>query len=314
MPRLVLSLSLLVSAFSVLSGAQQQPQVFRAGSDTVRVFVTATDKDKRLVTNLTRDQFEVRDEGKPQPLTQFDNSPQPIHLIVLLDVSGSMVGNLSVLRGACEELFSHLGPNDRARVGSFGNEIIISPTFTRDPRALSSALPMDISPSASTPLWRAMDTAMNELKDAPGRHVVLVLSDSKDSGTGKWGQKYIGQLDVAERAQREDVLVYGIGVRSRLPLGAAQGMSPMDRMRETFPDPGLSRIAEDTGGGYFELRPREDLAEAFARVAEELHSQYLLGFTTPARDGKTHEISVRVTAKDVKLRARKSYLAPKATR
>jgi Ca-activated chloride channel homolog len=310
MPRLIVSLSLLVSAFSVF-GSAQQPQVFRAGSDTVRVFVTATDKDKRLVTNLTRDQFEVRDEGKPQPLTQFDNSPQPIHLIVLLDVSGSMVGNLSLLRQACEELFSHLGPEDRARVGSFGNEIIISPTFTRDPRALSSALPADISPSASTPLWRAMDTAMNELKDAPGRHVVLVLSDSKDSGTGKFGQKYIGQLDVAERAQREDVLVYGIGVRSRLPMGMTQGMNPMDRMRETFPDPGLSRIADDTGGGYFELRPREDIGAAFARVADELHNQYLLGFSPTKRDGKLHKLEVHVSAKDLKIRSRSSYQAPK---
>ncbi len=72
--------------------ATQQDQVFRGTSDAVRVFVTVMDGDGRLVTNLTREDFEIRDEGKPQPITLFDNTPQPIRLIVMLDVSGSMVG------------------------------------------------------------------------------------------------------------------------------------------------------------------------------------------------------------------------------
>jgi hypothetical protein len=91
-------------AFGVLTlvgaTAAQQP-VFRGGGDAVRVFVTVTDGDSRLVTNLGREDFEVRDEGKPQPLTLFDNTPQPIRLIVMLDVSGSMEGNLPLLRAAC---------------------------------------------------------------------------------------------------------------------------------------------------------------------------------------------------------------------
>ena len=70
--------------------AAQQPPTFRGGSDVVRVFVTAIDKDGRLVTTLTRENFEVRDEGHSQPITQFDNKPQPVRLIVMLDVSGSM--------------------------------------------------------------------------------------------------------------------------------------------------------------------------------------------------------------------------------
>src|SRR4029079_2130662 len=90
-----------------------------AVSDVVRVFATVIDRDGRLVTALTKEQFEVRDDGKPQPLTQFDNSPLPIRLIVMLDVSGSMEGNLQLLRDASDELFSRLGRDDLARVGSF---------------------------------------------------------------------------------------------------------------------------------------------------------------------------------------------------
>src|SRR4051812_44557662 len=104
MARLLVSLAIVISAISV-TAAVQEPQVFRGTSDTVRILTTVTDKDNRIVTNLTRDQFEVRDNGRPQPLTQFDNSPQPIRLIALLDVSGSMAGNLNLLRGACEALF-----------------------------------------------------------------------------------------------------------------------------------------------------------------------------------------------------------------
>src|SRR5215212_6298095 len=84
------------------AAVQQEPPVFRGRADVVRVFVTVTDRDGRLVTTLTQDQFDVRDEGKPQPIVLFDNTPQPVQLIVMLDVSGSMEGNLPLLRRAAE--------------------------------------------------------------------------------------------------------------------------------------------------------------------------------------------------------------------
>src|SRR5262245_12921829 len=132
MNRLHLSAAVLVTALAASLGLHAQQPVFRGASDIVRVFVTVTDRDGRLVTTLARDNFEVRDEGKPQPITQFDNSPQPIRLIVMLDVSGSMSGNLPLLRDAGAQLFARLGKDDVARVGSFGNDVTISPTFTND--------------------------------------------------------------------------------------------------------------------------------------------------------------------------------------
>ena len=80
---------------------------------------------------------------------------------------------------------------------------------------------------------------------------------------------------------------------------------------DDLPDPGLARVSEDTGGGYVEIRPGEDLGEAFARVADELHAQYLLGFAPPKRDGKVHDVDVRVSEKGLKPRARRSYVAQK---
>jgi hypothetical protein len=82
-------------------------------------------------------------------------------------------------------------------------------------------------------------------------------------------------------------------------------------MSADLPDPGLALVAEQTGGGYAEIRFGEDLGAAFTGIADELHSQYLIGFAPPRRDGKVHEVEVRVTGRGLKPRARKSYVAPK---
>jgi Ca-activated chloride channel family protein len=293
--------------------AAQQP-VFRGSGDVVRVFSTVTDRDGRLVTTLGRDEFEVRDEGKPQPITQFDNTPQPIRLVVMLDVSGSMEGNLQLLRAASDELFTRLRPDDLVRVGTFGLDVDVGAAFTRDLRELRAALPRSIAPDAPTPLWRAVDeaiTAFGSEKDM--RSVILVLSDGKDSGPISFRQRYVSQVEVIERARREDVMVYGIGMRSR-GRRAPPGLGPgglQAALEADLPDGGLALVAEHTGGGYLEIRPNQDLGAAFARVADELHSQYLLGFAPPRKDGKVHEIEVKLAQKGLKARARKTYTAPK---
>lgn len=296
-------------------GALQQQPVFRGTGDAVRVFVTVTDRDGRLVTTLTRDDFEVRDEGTPQPITLFDNTPQAIRLVVMLDVSGSMEGNLPLLRAASEQLFARLRPDDVARVGTFGRDVTVSPAFTSNRDELRNALPTMIAPDAPTPLWRAIDEAMTAFGDQQeGRSVILVLSDGKDSGAIDFGQPVASQAGVIDRARAEDVMIYAVGMRSRgqrrmPPGGGRGGLRAM--LLEDLPDPGLARVAQETGGGYTEIRFGEDLNAAFARVADELHSQYLIGFAPPRRDGKVHDIDVRIAQRGLTPRARKSYVAPK---
>ena len=106
-----------LACVAAVTGLAAQEATFRGTSDAVRVFATVTNRDGQLVPDLTRDSFEVRDEGKPQPITIFDNTPQRIRLVVMLDVSGSMEGNLPLLRAASEQLFKRLRPDDVARVG-----------------------------------------------------------------------------------------------------------------------------------------------------------------------------------------------------
>ena len=314
MIRMLVGVLVAISLVGVRAAQEQQQPVFRGGSEAVPVFVTVTDGSGRLVTTLNQDAFEVRDEGKPQPITLFDNSPRAIRLIVMLDVSGSMVGNLPLLRAGTVQLVKYLRADDSARIGTFGNEIVISPTFTRSANELLATLPSEINPSAPTPLWRAMDQAMaafaGHTDDA--RHVVVVLSDGQDSGLINFRDKFITQADIGTRARREDVMIYGIGMRSTnsRPVGLGPG-GLQAALTAGQPDPGLARVAEESGGGYLEVRFGDDLGQAFAQVAEELHSQYLLGFDPPKRDGKTHDVEVKVKERGLKVRARKSYVAPK---
>jgi Ca-activated chloride channel homolog len=301
---------------AVLGVAGQQPEpLFRGRGEAVRVFVTVTDGDGRLITTLAQDDFELRDEGKPQPITLFDNTPRPIRLIVMLDVSGSMEGNLPLLRAAADQLFARLRPDDVARVGTFGHEVEISPAFTRDREELRRALPEAIAGDAPTPLWRAVDEGLNAFGGGgEERAVILVLSDGKDSGPISFRRRYVTQAEVIDRAREEDVMVYGIGMRSRgrRPIRPQIGPGGLQAMlTEDLPDPGLARVAQETGGGYTEIRFGQDLGAAFARVADELHSQYLLAFAPPKRDGKVHDIEVRVRQRGMDPRARKSYVAPK---
>src|SRR5688572_15761670 len=212
--RFLMSGALVVCGLTLVAAAQQP--VFRGGADTVRVFVTVRDGDGRLVTTLAQTDFEVRDEGKPQPITLFDNTPQPIRLIVMLDVSGSMEGNLPLLRNATEQLFARLRPDDLVRVGTFGRDVEISPIFTRDINLLRAALPEMIAPDAPTPLWRALDEAIDAFGKDEGdaRPVILVLSDGKDSGIFDFSLKAqpVSQAEIIDRARNESVMIYAVGM------------------------------------------------------------------------------------------------------
>ena len=312
-PRVLASAILAACVIGGAGAAAPQQPVFRGAGDLVRVFVTVTDKDGRLVTTLTKPDFEVRDDGKPQPISVFDNSPRPIRLIVMLDVSGSMDGNLPLLRAAADQLITRLQPRDAARLGTFGHDITISPAFTRDANELRRALPAAIERDAPTPLWRAVDEAMNAFGDTgEDRRVVLVLSDGEDSGF-IFGKRFVSAVEVIDRARDEEVMIYTIGLRSgarsRQPGIGPGGLK--EALTAGLPDPQLARVAEESGGGYTEIRFGQDLAASFAAVVDELHSQYTLGFAPPKRDGKTHKVDVRVATGGMKARGRKSYVAPK---
>jgi Ca-activated chloride channel family protein len=318
----------------------QQP-TFRAGAYTVAVYTTVTDASGRLVPDLGRDEFEVYDNGKLQKITTFANDIQPINVVMMLDRSVSMRQNFDLVRKAAEAFVERLLPADKARIGSFSNRVQVDPReFTSDKSELQQILQTELQEEGPTPLWNAVSVGMTALLHVEGRRVVLVFTDGMDSPMPSTNN--VTFRDIGKRAEQEDVMVYAIGLAGQTSFGHGPSHGPggtggggyggggyggggygggsgrggygghhgrggqMDR-----PDPGLEKLAAESGGGYFELTSTNDLASTFSRVADELHHQYVLGFEPEKLDGKMHRLEVRLKQTGMTPRARHSYVAAK---
>jgi VWFA-related protein len=227
-------------------------------------------------------------------------------------------------------------PGDKARIGSFAKYIQIDPEeFTSDRDALIKILNTELQQDGPTPLWNAVDRGVDKLLLEQGRRVILVFTDGVDMPMDFGGHNK-SLKDAMKRAEENDVMVYAIGLagqngmpgpgprgtdrgRGGMNPGAFGGLggrglggNPAGQLSMEQPDEGLPKIAAATGGGYFELTRPIDLAPAFARVANELHHQYALGFTPEKLDGKLHDLAVHLSKPDLTARARKRYLASKA--
>jgi len=273
--------------------AGQEP-IFRSSTRIVPVVATVIDAQGRFVPGLDQDAFTILDNGKPQEIVFFQNDVQPFTVVVMLDYSASMTANLERLQAAAEQFILRMLPEDKGQVGSFSDKIQFSGTFTSDRDDLIFAL-RDLQFGNPTRLYDAINESMAMLKGVEGRKVVLVFTDGDDTASR------VGRGDVLDRAKNEEVMVYSIGLESEYFNG--------QRQVRTRPDRGLRRLADETGGGYFELKKTDDLAPTFTRVAQELHSQYTLGFTPAVLDGREHKLVVRMKQPGMNARARRSYIA-----
>jgi len=200
------------------------------------------------------------------------------------------------VKDGAEQFVLRLLPGDQAQVGEFNDKIRFHPgSFIDDRDRLVYLLKNEIDFGYPTRLWDAVDESVDRLEPMDGRRVVLVFTDGDDTASK------IGLSHVMDHARSKDVMVYAIGLVNEYFNG-------QQRVRSQ-PDRGLKKLAEDTGGGYFELKRTADLGETFTRVAEELHSQYVLGFSPEAMDGKIHKLDVRVKKAGMIARARKTYVA-----
>ncbi|HZP49250.1 MAG TPA: VWA domain-containing protein [Vicinamibacterales bacterium] len=319
----VAAIAAVTAAIGVVA-AQNQPPTFGTTTRTVAVYATVTDARGRLAADLTRDDFEIDDNGAAQPITVFSNDIQPITVIMLLDRSGSMKPNFDLETRAAETFVHGMLPVDRARIGTFGKDIQIEPDdFTSDRDGLFKILHGDLQKEGPTPLWNAVDRAIDKLLLEKGRRIVLPFSDGVDEPLDFSGHAK-SLKDEMKRAEDNDIMVYAIGMEGEAPMQqqrAIQGfggrgiMVPRrnDPPQMQKPDEGMARIAAATGGGYFELTSPRDIATgAFDRVADELHHQYALGFVPQKLDGRLHDLTVKVIKPGYSVRARKRYLAPKA--
>jgi Ca-activated chloride channel family protein len=272
-----------------------QQATFKAGTSIVPVLTTVTDNQGRLVPNLEQDEFTILDNGKPQPITLFQNETQPFTIVVMLDFSFSMTTHLDLLKQATEQFILRMLPADKGQVGAFSDKIQFSGEFTNDRDDLVAAL-KDLQFGNPTRLYDAIDASIDVLKDVEGRKIVLVFTDGDDTASRK------GMGDVLDRARATETMIYAIGLESEFPIAPG-------RMQRTRPDRGLRKLADETGGGYFELKKTTELAPTFTRVAQELHSLYTIGFQPTVLDNKEHRLDVKMKQAGQTGRARRSYIA-----
>src|SRR5882672_984799 len=173
---------LAVATSSVLIAQPPQGPTFRAGTQVVSLFVTVADAQKRLVPELTKEDFDVFDNEKSQPITYFDNSIHPITVVVMLDTSGSMTLTIDLLKRAAEQFLIRLLPDDKAKVGAFNDKVQISSQFTNNRDQLISSV-MDLDYGNGTRLWDAVALSLDELKGVDGRKVILVFTDGDDTSS-----------------------------------------------------------------------------------------------------------------------------------
>jgi Ca-activated chloride channel family protein len=290
----ILSGVVLLAGTAVLAASSQDQPIFKSSVRTVPVYATVVDSSGRLVPDLERGDFTILDNGKPLEVSLFSNDSQPFSAVVMLDTSASMTANLKLLNRAAEQFLLRLLPVDKAQVGAFNDKIQLSGTFTNDRDELIGAL-NELYFGNPTRLNDGIAAGLDALKGLDGRRVVVVFTDGEDTSS-KTGFK-----TVLERARDEEVMVYSIGLESEYFNGM--------RVVKSRPSRDLRKISDETGGGYFELLKTADLAPTFSRVAQELRSQYLIGFAPATLDGKVHKLEVKVTRPGMVVRARKSYLA-----
>src|SRR5499427_1198595 len=290
--RLPASIALAVTASAVLVAPQP---TFRAGTQVVSLFVTVADAQKRLVPDLTQDDFQVLDNEKPQALAYFDSSIHPINVVVMLDTSGSMTLTIDLLKQAAEQFVIRLLPDDKARIGAFNDKIQINAKWSNNRDQLVTDI-KDLDYGNGTRLWDAVGAALDELKPVDGRRVILVFTDGDDTES-----RSMNLTRVIDRARNDEVMIYAIGLESDYFNGQTRVRSK--------PDSGLRKVADETGGGYFELKKTSELAPTFTKIAQELHSQYVIGFTPTQLDNRVHKLAVKMKQPGMTARARRSYLA-----
>jgi Ca-activated chloride channel family protein len=316
-----------------------RPPQFRTGTEMVPVYATVRDDQGVFILDLKKEDFELRDNGQVQEITQFTTDVQPLSVVLMLDGSGSMMNDFDrVIEGASAFIVRML-PQDRARIGSFSDGVNLMSSFTSDRDVLLKYLAdqFNLRVGLQTHLWEAIVKGSVALNRETGKRVVLVLSDGYNFHTETprpttnptdpfGGQPPRGMPRSSPRGPTGGTSVPIVGGPMPVQTGtvAAQAEdAALDNNTMVYavsmwvvqdnerkkPSRDLERVALETGGSFFRLDEYADISPAFTQISNELRQQYLLGFTPKKADGKSHKLEVRVKRSGLRVQHRRSYMA-----
>ena len=281
----------------------EKPQVFRAGVEVVSLNVTVTDPQGRYVTDLDQNNFSVFEDGAKQDITQFNRTNLPIALSLLIDSSASMEQRMENAQEAAIGFAKRIRPQDLAQVVDFDSRVEIKQGFTNNVAQLESAI-RSTSAGGSTALHNAVYISLKELAkikaknpDEIRRQAIVVLSDGEDTSS------LVSFEEVLELAKRSETAIYTIGL---LPheTSALKGFREAEFV--------LRQLAQETGGRAFFAKQIEELKDVYGQIADELSSQYSMGYApkNPRRDGAFRRVVVQVDRPNATARTKRGYYGP----
>ena len=300
----LLSLTPLVASRPIFGQAVDEPSPIRVDVNVVNVLCTVSDKRGALVTDLKKEDFEIRENGRKQEIRYFARDTDlPLTVAMLVDVSGSVREVIGAEREAAGKFFDTiLRPTDHALLIGFSSTLVLWQDFTSSTERLRSALaqlravpfrglPADGVAMPGTLLYDAVyQAALGKLKSVPGRKTMLIVSDGLDNGSRMHFEEAL------QAVQATNTIVYGVCYDQKF-----------------FGCDFLNNLAEPTGGRMFDTgKKKKSLAEIFQTIEDELRSQYALGFVpvNQEHDGKFRKLEVKVSPKGLKVSVRRGYYAP----
>jgi Ca-activated chloride channel family protein len=280
-----------------------QAPAFRSGIDIVSMNVTVADSTGRYVTDLEQNEFLVFENGIKQEVSFFTRRQNPIALLMLLDSSASMEGKLPTLQAAAASFVRRLKPVDTAQIVEFDEMASVKQPFTSNHDDLVRAID-ELHAGGPTGLHNALYWALKDLKkieaqvteESPRRQALVVFSDGADTSS------IVAYEEVLDVAKRSETAIYTIGLRDA--LSRSRGFNNADFV--------LRQLAQETGGRAFFPSDVRELASVYGQIADELSSQYALGYTSnnTRRDGTWRRIVVQVTRPNATARTKQGYFAP----
>ena len=308
----ILTAAAFVLIAAALTRAQSQtqgqpPLTFGTGIEVINLTVTVTDAQGRLVPGLERDAFSVFEDGVKQELALFNKDRLPLSVVLLMDSSASMEDKVGPARAAAKRFVSTLVPEDRARVVAFNNRIDVLQDFTNDKAKLNEGIDR-LLPSGATALHNAFYISIKDLQKekqqgaGARRQAIILLSDGENTAS------IVTDEQVIDLARKAEISIYSI--RLTADYEGDKGRAAFSQATHL-----LSVLARETGGQAFFPAQIQELDSVYDRIAEEMRTQYSLGYvpTNLRRDGRYRRIVVRVPARDnVVLRYKLGYFGPRA--
>jgi Ca-activated chloride channel family protein len=293
----------LAVAIAASAALYAQRPSFRTGVDLVLLNVSVTGPGGRHVGDLTADDFVVFEDGRPQNVSFFSRSDTPLAVSMLIDTSSSMEERLPLAQRAAIDFVAKLRPGDTAEIVDFDNRIEVLQPFTSDRHLLEEAI-LKTRAGGSTALYNAVYIALKQLQkarpqrgDEVRRDVIVVLSDGEDTSS------LVSFEELLDAVKRSQTAIYTIGL----------ALEPLSSKATTLTGEFvLRRLAQETGGQLFTAKQPSELANVYSQIADELATQYVLGYlsTNARKNGDWRSTAVSVRRPNFQARTRPGYYAP----